>query len=163
MIELIKHYSLWIVLAAMKNRAIGPILVGNLLLLILPNRVEAADGLALLNRKHVGRVKAVALRGSLLVVEGMFHDRSFREISVRLDSGVSIINPDVMDRARPVGREAIRTGYYVALECAETGKRHAALKVTITSTGAEEKIQRALLKASRAALPGLRGTGSGPR
>ncbi len=147
----------------MKNRAIGPILVGNMLLLILPNRVAAADGIALLNRMHVGRVKAVGPGGSRLVVEGMFHDRSFREISVRLDPGVSIINPDVTNRTRPVGREAIRPGYYVALECAETGKRHAARKVTITSTEQEEKIQRGLLKASRGAPPGLRGTGSGPR
>jgi len=51
----------------------------------------------------------------------------------------------------------------VALECAESGKRHTARKVTITSTDEEERLQRAFMKARRGAPPGLRGTGSGPR
>lgn len=117
----------------------------------------------MLNRMHVGRVKAVDPRGSGLIVEGMFHDRSFREISISVEPEASIINPDVMNRTRLVGREAIRPGYFVALECAESGKRHAARKVTITSTEQEEKLQRAFAKARRAAPPELRGTGSGPR
>ena len=146
----------------MRNRVIGGMLVGKLLFL-LPAWAMAADGFALLNRMHVGRVKAVDPAAGRLVVEGMFHDRSFRDIPVTLEPDAPIINPDVMNRTRAVPRGDIRLGYYVALECGETGKRHTARKVTITSTTEDERLQRALLRASRGAPPGLRGTGSGPR
>lgn len=123
----------------------------------------AADGYALLNRMHVGRVKAVDASGDRLVVEGMFHDRSFREILVSLEPDTAIINPDLMNSTRAVTRGEIRPGYYVALDCADSGRRHIARKVTITSTEEEEKLQRAFAKARRSAPPGLRGTGGGPR
>lgn len=129
----------------------------------LTKAADAADGFALLNRMHVGRVKAVEPGGSLLVIEAMFHDRLFREISVSLEPDTPIIDPNVTNQTQRVARKDIRPGYYVALECAESGKRHAARKVTITSTEQEEKLQRAFLRASRGAPPGLRGTGSGPR
>ncbi|MBI3121535.1 MAG: hypothetical protein HYZ03_04550 [candidate division NC10 bacterium] len=137
-------------------------------LAILPTLVPltsatAADGIALLNRMHVGRVKSVDPGGGRVVVEGMFHDRSFREISVSLEADAPVIDPNVTNRTQRVARKDIRPGYYVALECTESGKRHAARKVTITSTEQEEKLQRAFLRASRGAPPGLRGTGSGPR
>ncbi len=142
---------------------LATVLVGAATAVLSTLAADAADGFAMLNRMHVGRVKAVDPRGSGLIVEGMFHDRSFREISISVEPEASIINPDVMNRTRLVGREAIRPGYFVALECAESGKRHAARKVTITSTEQEEKLQRAFAKARRAAPPELRGTGSGPR
>jgi hypothetical protein len=123
----------------------------------------ATDGGALLNRKHVGRVKAVNPSEGRLVVEGMFHDQSFREIPVVLEPDAPIINPDLMDRTRAVTRREIQPGHYVVLECEETGGRHVARKVTITSTEEEEKIQRALFKARRGPRPRLRGTGGDPR
>ncbi len=147
----------------MKNRAIGRVLAGNMLFLALPMWAAAADGFALLNRMHVGRVKAVDSGGVRLIVEGMFHDRSFREIPVVLESGASIVNPDLMNRARVVSAGEIRPGDYVALDCGESGKRHTARRVTITSSEEEEKLQRAFAKARRSAPPGLRGTGGGPR
>src|SRR5574341_675417 len=112
---------------------------------------------------HVGRVKAVDLGENRLIIEGRVHDRSFRDIPVTLEPDAPIIDPDLMNRTRAVPRGDIRPGYYVALECGETGKRHTARKVTITSTEEEERLQRALLRASRRAPPGLRGTGSGMR
>jgi hypothetical protein len=147
----------------MSNRVIARMLVGNALLLLLPSWMAAEDGAALLNRKHVGRVNAVDLRGNRLIIEGMFHDRSFRDIPVILEPDAPVSNPDPMNRTRAATRREIRPGYYVALECAESGKRHTARTVTITSTDAEERLQRALVKARRGAPPGLRGTGSGPR
>ena len=147
----------------MKKRVIGRMLVGNALLLILPSWVGAADGVALLNRMHVGRVKAVDATGSRLIVEGMFHDRSVRDIPVILEPDTLVSNPDLMNRTRAATRREIRPGYYVALECVENTKRHTARKVTITSTDEEERLQRALMKARRGAPPGLRGRGSGPR
>lgn len=148
----------------MKNRVIVQMVAGNVLffLLVLPSWGAAADGYALLNRMHVGRVKAVDASGSRLIIEGMFHDRSFREIAVDLEPEASILDPDVVNRSRTVRRERIRPGYYIALECVESGKRHAARKVTITSTEQEEKLQRAFAKARRTAPPGLRGMGGGP-
>lgn len=137
--------------------------IGVLPALVLPAWAVAADGFVLLNRMPVGRVKAVDPNGDRLIVEGMFHDRSFREIAVSLEPDAPIINPDVVNRARPMARGEIRPGYYVALDCADSGKGHTARKVTITSTEEEEKLQRAFLRASRGAPPGLRGTGSGPR
>lgn len=134
-----------------------------LLTLVPPATGMAADGLALLNRMHVGRVKAVDTKEGRLVIEGMFHDRSFREIPVILRADASIINPDLMNRAREVSRQAIRPGYYVVLDCADSGQRHTARKVTITSTEEEEKLQRAFMRRARTAPPGLRGTGGGPR
>ncbi len=147
----------------MKNRMIGRMLVGNALLLLLPSWVAAVDGVALLNRMHVGRVKTVDPTGSRLIIEGMFHDRSFRDIPVILEPDAPVSNPDLMNRTRAATRREIRPGYYVALECAESGKRHTARKVTITSTEEEERLQRAFMKARRGAPPGLRGMGSGPR
>jgi len=137
--------------------------VGVLASLILPTWSVAAGGSALLNRTHVGRVKAVDPSASSLFVEGMFHDKLFRQIPVALEPEAAIINPDVMDRTRSVTRGDIRPGYYVALECTETGRRHAAWRVTITSTTEEEGLQRALMQAGRAAPPGLRATGGSPR
>ncbi|MBI4537439.1 MAG: hypothetical protein HY712_05730 [candidate division NC10 bacterium] len=134
-----------------------------LLSLVPAARASAAEGFALLNRKHVGRVKAVEASGNRLVIEGLFHDRRFREIPVSLEPDAPIINPDIMNPTRVVGREAVRPGDYVVLECGETGKRHIARNVTIASTEVEEKLQRGLYKAGRAAPPGLRGTGGGPR
>lgn len=133
--------------------------VGILASLILPDGLAAADGVALLNRMHVGRVKTVDPTGSRLIIEGMFHDRSFRDIPVILEPDAPVSNPDLMNRTRAATRREIRPGYYVALECAESGKRHTARTVTITSTEEEERRQRALLRASRAAPPGLRSTG----
>lgn len=69
-------------------------------------------------------------------------------------------NPPGWVRRSVSGRPG-RPGY-VALDCGESGKRHTARKVTITSTE-EEKLQRAFAKARRSAPPGLRGTGGGPR
>lgn len=137
--------------------------MGVLPALILPVWAEAADGFALLNRMHVGRVKAVDPGGGRLVVEGMFHDRSFREIAVCLEPDVPIFNPELTNRVQRVGRRDIRPGYYVALDSAESGSRHPAREVTITSTEQEQALQRAFMRASRGAPPGLRGTGSGPR
>lgn len=145
------------------NRVIGQILLGNMLVLVLSAWVAAADGFALLNRMHVGRVKAVESNGNRLLVEGMFHDRSFREIPVNLEPDGVIINPDLMNRTRRAGRRDIRPGYYVALECTESGRRHTARTVTITSTEQEEKLQQAFAKGRRAAPPELRGMGGGPR
>ncbi len=133
-----------------------------LLTLVPPATGMAADGLALLNRMHVGRVKAVDPSGRRLVIEGMFHDRTYREISVSLEPDTAILNPDLMDRTRPVVPGEIRPGYYVALECVERGKRHIARKVTITSTEEEDRLQRALMKGKRADPPELRGSGGGP-
>ena len=147
----------------MKNRRVGLILAGGFVFLVLPTWTAAVDGFALLNRAHVGRVKAVELNRGRLVVEGMFHDRSFREIPMMLEADAPIINPDLMNRTRAVTRGEIRQGYYVALDCGETGKRHTARKVTITSTEEEEKLQRAFAKGRRSAPPGLRGMGGGPR
>ena len=147
----------------MKNRAIGQMLAGNLLFLVLPTWAVAADGFALLNRMHVGRVKAVDPSGSRLVIEGMFHDRSFREIAVSLEPDAPIFNPELTNRVQRVGRRDIRPGYYVALDCAESGSRHTAREVTITSTEQEQALQRAFMRASRGAPPGLRGTGGDPR
>jgi hypothetical protein len=112
---------------------------------------------------HVGRVKSVDPGENRLILEGMFHDRSFREIVVDLERDTPVINPDVMNKVRVAKRGDIRPGYYVALECTESGKRHAARKITITSTEQEEKLQREFLRASRGAPPGLRGTGGEPR
>jgi hypothetical protein len=137
--------------------------MGSTLFLILPTWAAGADGYALLNRMHVGRVKAVDSSGSSLIIEGMFHDRSFREIAVTLEPEAPIVNPALMNRTQPATQGEIRPGYYVVLECVDNGKRHVARKVTITSTEEEEKLQRAFLKRSRAAPPGLRGTGEGPR
>lgn len=131
--------------------------------LILPTGAGAADGFALLNRMHVGRVKSVDVSANRVVIEGLFHDRSFREIPVVLESGASIVNPDLMNRTRVASPGEIRPGYYVALDCGESGKGHTARKVTITSTEEEERRQRALLKRSRPAPPGLRGMGGAPR
>lgn len=146
-----------------KHRILLQVLVGKILFTSLPTWAVAADGFALLNRMHVGRVKSVDLSRNRLVIEGMFHDRSFREIPVVLESGASIINPDLMNRTRVASPGEIRQGYYVALDCGESGKRHTARKVTITSTEEEERLQRAFAKARRLAPPGLRGTGGGPR
>ena len=132
--------------------------------LALPASVaDAADGFALLNRMHVGRVKSVDPSGSGLIIEGMFHDRSFREIAVILEQEAPVINPELMNRTRPATPGEIRPGQYVALECIESGARHIARNVTITSSEGEESLQRALLKRGRGAPPGLRGTGEGPR
>jgi hypothetical protein len=125
----------------MTNRVIGRMLVGNVLLLLLPSWGMAADGFALLNRMHVGRVKTVDPTGSRLIIEGMFHDKSFRDISVTIEPDAPILNPDMMARSRGVVRRDIRPGYYVALECTESGKRHSVGKVTITSTEEEERMQ----------------------
>ncbi len=144
----------------MKNRMIRRMLVGNALLLLLPSWVAAADGVALLNRMHVARVKAVDLRENCLIIEGMFHDRSFRDTPVILEPDAPISNPDLMNRIRAATRREIRPGYYVALECAERGKRHTARKVTITSTDEEERLQRAFMKASRGAPPASRAMGT---
>ncbi|HSD51406.1 MAG TPA: hypothetical protein VLG48_08360 [Candidatus Methylomirabilis sp.] len=136
--------------------------IGVLAILIPSNGSGAADGVALPNRLHVGRVKTVYATGSRLIIERMFHDRSFREIRVILEPDAPVINPDLMNRAQAISPKEIRPGYNVALECAESGKRHTARKVTITSTE-EERLQRALLRASRAGPPGLRSTGGGLR
>ncbi len=108
--------------------------------LVLPSWGDGEGGLALLNRMHVGRVKSVDPSGNRLVIEDKFHDRSFGEISVSLEPDASTINPELMDRAREVSRQEIRPGDYVALDCVESGKRHTARRVTITSTEEEEKI-----------------------
>lgn len=147
----------------MKIRAIGHLVLGGILAGAFPASAPAADGFALLNRMHVGRVKTLDPGGNRLLVEGMFHDRSFREILVSLEPDAPIFNPDLTNRTRVVGRGEIRPGYYVALECAEEGKRHVARTVTITSTDQEEKLQRAFAKERRAAPPELRGEGGGPR
>ena len=158
--------SLWTSATFTRPFSLTLLLVGSLggaSSFVLPTPAVAADGFALLNRMHVGRVKAVDPSGSRLVIEGMFHDRSFREIAVNLESEAPVLNPELTNRTRPVTRGEIRPGYYVSLECVDSGKRHVARKVTITSTEQEEKLQRAFLRASRGAPPGLRGTGSGPR
>lgn len=130
-----------------------------LLTLVPPAGAMAAERLARPNRLHVGRVKSVDPRGDRLVVEGMFHDRSFREIPVRLEPGTPVINPDMVNRARVARREEIRPGDYVALECEESEGRHTARKVTITSTEEEERLQRAFGKGRRVPPRGMRGTG----
>ncbi len=145
----------------MKGRAIGQTLVGSMLFLMLPTWTVAANGFALLNRLHVGRVKAVD--PSRLVIEGIFHDGSFREIPTILEPDAPIINPDLVDRTRKLTRGEIRPGYYVAPERGDSGNRHTARKLTITSTEDEEWLQRASANARRAAPPGLRGTDGGPR
>jgi hypothetical protein len=137
--------------------------VGVLAILILPDGSAAADGVPPLNRMHVGRVKTVDATGSRLIIEGMFHDRSFRDIPVILEPDAPVSNPDLMNRTRAATRREIRPGYYVALECAESGKRHTARRVTITSTEDEERLQRAFARARRTAPPALRGMGTGLR
>ncbi len=58
--------------------------VGALTILFLAQWAVTVDGFSLLNRMHVGRVKKVDATGSRLIIEGMFHDRSFRDIPVIL-------------------------------------------------------------------------------
>jgi hypothetical protein len=138
-------------------------LVRNALLLLLPSSVAAADGVALLSRMHVGHVRTVDATGIHLIIEGMFHDGSVRDIPVILEPDAPVSNPGLMNRTPAATRREIRPGFYVALECAENGKRHTARKVTITSMDEEERLQQALMKARRGAPPGLRGMGSGSR
>lgn len=131
--------------------------------LTLPDWSVAADGFALLGRGHVGRVKAVDPSGARMVVDGVFHDNLFREIPVILVPAAPIISPDVVNRTRRVSPGEIRPGKYAAPECVESGKRHAARKLTITSTEEEERMQRAFMKAGRDGPPGFRDTGMFPR
>jgi hypothetical protein len=133
--------------------------VGALAILFLAQWAVTVHGFSLLNRMHVGRVKTVDATGSRLIIEGMFHDRSFRDIPVILEPDAPISNPDLMNRTRAGTQREIRPGYYVALECAESGKRHTARKVTITSTDEEERLQRAVARAQRRGPPALRGIG----
>src|SRR5574341_136495 len=56
---------------------------------------------------HVGRVKAVDLGENRLIIEGRFHDRSFRDIPVTLEPDAPIIDPDLMNRTRAVPPEAV--------------------------------------------------------
>ncbi len=141
----------------------GIALLSGLPALLVPARAAAADPLAVLKRMHLGPVKAVDSTGSRLGAEGMVHDRPFREISVSLEPDAPIINPDVRNSTRVVGRGEIRAGYYVALDCSESGKRHAARKVMITGTGPAERFQPDLARGRRAAPPGFRGMGGSPR
>lgn len=137
--------------------------VGVLAILFVAQWSVTAHGFSLLNRMHVGRVKTVDGAGSRLIIEGMFHNRSFRDISVTLEPDALIINPGMTDHSRRVERRDIRPGYYVALECTQSGKRHSAGKVTITSTDEEERLQRSIMRRGRVEPPAIRGMGGGLR
>lgn len=143
------------------HRVLWMLIPGTILLALVPTPVAAADG-PLHKRTHIGRVKTVDPGGSRLGVEGMFHDGTYREIWVTLEPDAAVIHPDLMNPRREVPAGAIRPGDYIALECAETGKRHTARRVTITSTETEERLGRALMQRRRAAPPELRGMGGVP-